>query len=34
MRVAVSHYKSMGFVDIPPYTSSPIADTAYMELVQ
>jgi ribosomal protein S18 acetylase RimI-like enzyme len=33
MRQALSLYRSMGFVDIPPYYASPIADTTYMELV-
>lgn len=33
MGAAVSLYRSMGFVDIPPYYPSPVPDTAYMELV-
>jgi len=33
MAAAVRLYRSMGFVDIPPYYPSPIPDTAYMELV-
>ena len=33
MLQALSLYRSMGFVDIPPYYASPIPDTAYMELV-
>jgi ribosomal protein S18 acetylase RimI-like enzyme len=33
MAAAVTLYRSMGFVDIPPYYPSPIPDTAYMELV-
>jgi ribosomal protein S18 acetylase RimI-like enzyme len=33
MRQALSLYRSMGFVEIPPYYPSPIPDTAYMELV-
>jgi len=33
MRQALSLYRSMGFVEIPPYYSSPVPDTAYMELV-
>ncbi|MFO1160190.1 MAG: GNAT family N-acetyltransferase [Reyranellaceae bacterium] len=32
MGVAMSLYRSMGFVVIPPYYSSPVPDTAYMEL--
>lgn len=28
----MSLYRSMGFVSIPPYYASPLADTAYMEL--
>lgn len=32
MGVAMSLYRSMGFVSIPPYYASPLADTAYMEL--
>lgn len=32
MGVAMSLYRSMGFVSIPPYYSSPVPDTAYMEL--
>jgi putative acetyltransferase len=30
---AFSLYRSMGFVEIPPYYASPIPDTAFMELV-
>jgi len=33
MRQALSLYRSMGFVEIPPYYASPVPDTAYMELV-
>jgi putative acetyltransferase len=33
MDAAVRLYKSMGFVEIPPYYQSPVPDTAYMELV-
>ncbi len=33
MEAAVKLYRSMGFVDIPPYYPSPVPDTAYMELV-
>ena len=33
MRQALSLYRSMGFVEIPPYYASPIPDTAFMELV-
>ncbi|MBS0524048.1 MAG: GNAT family N-acetyltransferase [Proteobacteria bacterium] len=33
MRQALSLYRSMGFVEIPPYYPSPIPDTAYLELV-
>jgi ribosomal protein S18 acetylase RimI-like enzyme len=33
MREALSLYRSMGFVEIPPYYASPIPDTAYLELV-
>jgi ribosomal protein S18 acetylase RimI-like enzyme len=33
MDAAVKLYRSMGFVDIPPYYPSPIPDTAYMELI-
>ena len=33
MLQALSLYRSMGFVEIPPYYASPILDTAYMELV-
>ena len=33
MRQALSLYRSMGFVEIPPYYASPILYTAYMELV-
>jgi ribosomal protein S18 acetylase RimI-like enzyme len=32
MAAAVKLYRSMGFVEIPPYYPSPIPDTAYMEL--
>jgi putative acetyltransferase len=32
MGEAVKLYRSMGFVDIPPYPRSPITDTVYMEL--
>jgi putative acetyltransferase len=33
MRQALTLYRSMGFVEIPPYYASPIPDTAYLELV-
>jgi hypothetical protein len=33
MDAAVSLYRSMGFVDIPPCYPSPVPDTAYRELV-
>lgn len=33
MHQALSLYRSMGFVEIPPYYASPIPDTAYLELV-
>lgn len=33
MLQALSLYRSMGFVEIPPYYASPIPDTAYLELV-
>ncbi|RYZ38543.1 MAG: GNAT family N-acetyltransferase [Myxococcaceae bacterium] len=33
MGAAVRLYRSMGFVDIPPYYPSPVPGTAYMELV-
>ena len=33
MRQALTLYRSMGFVEIPPYYTSPIPDTAYLELV-
>ncbi|QRN94691.1 GNAT family N-acetyltransferase [Archangium violaceum] len=33
MDAAMRLYRSMGFVDIPPYYPSPIPDTAYLELV-
>jgi putative acetyltransferase len=33
MRQALSLYRSMGFVEIAPYYTSPIPDTAYLELV-
>ncbi len=32
MEAAISLYRSMGFVAIPPYYQSPIPGTAYMEL--
>jgi len=32
MAAAVSLYRSMGFVEIPPYYPSPVPGTAYMEL--
>jgi len=32
MDAAVSLYRSMGFVEIPPYYPSPVPGTAYMEL--
>ena len=32
MGVAMSLYRSMGFVAVPPYYSSPVPDTAYMEM--
>ncbi len=32
MDAAVTLYRSMGFVDIPPYYPSPVPGTAYMEL--
>ena len=32
MDAAVALYRSMGFVDIPPYYPSPVPGTAYMEL--
>jgi GNAT superfamily N-acetyltransferase len=32
MGVAMSLYRSMGFVTVPPYYSSPLPDTAYMEM--
>ncbi|MCY1041117.1 GNAT family N-acetyltransferase [Corallococcus sp. bb12-1] len=33
MDAAVRLYRSMGFVDIPPYYPSPVPGTAYMDLV-
>ncbi len=33
MRQALTLYRSMGFIEIPPYYASPIPDTAYLELV-
>jgi putative acetyltransferase len=33
MAAAAGLYRSMGFVEIAPYSPSPIPDTAYMELV-
>ena len=33
MHQALTLYRSMGFVEIPPYYASPIPDTAYLELV-
>jgi ribosomal protein S18 acetylase RimI-like enzyme len=33
MREALALYRSMGFVEIPPYYASPVPDTAYLELV-
>jgi len=33
MQAAVKLYRTMGFVEIAPYASSPIADTVFMELV-
>jgi putative acetyltransferase len=33
MGAAVRLYKSMGFVEIPPYYPSPVPNTAFMELV-
>ena len=33
MHQALALYRSMGFVEIPPYYASPIPDTAYLELV-
>lgn len=33
MDAAMKLYRSMGFLDIPPYYPSPVPDTAYMELV-
>lgn len=33
MEAAMRLYRSMGFVDIPPYYPSPIPGTAYLELV-
>ena len=32
MAAAVTLYRSMGFVEIPPYYASPVPGTAYMEL--
>jgi ribosomal protein S18 acetylase RimI-like enzyme len=33
MRQALTLYRSMGFIEIPPYYESPIPGTAYLELV-
>ncbi len=33
MEAAVRLYRSIGFVEIPPYYPSPVPETAYMELV-
>ena len=32
MGAAVKLYRTIGFVDIPPYYESPVPNTAYMEL--
>lgn len=33
MDAAMRLYRSLGFVDIPPYYASPVPDTTYLELV-